>query len=241
MIDNKFLIETHSHTKEVSGCSGISAEKLVELYIKAGFDGLIITDHYFDGYLDAIKGDWESKAERYLEGVHKAKKFGTEKGLKVYTGMEIGFVGSYNHYLVFGVTEKFIVDNKQLYKVGIEGFRRICDDNGLLLFQAHPFRGGMTRVDTNLLDGIEVFNGHPEQSSHNEMALEHAILHNKKFMSGSDCHHAHHVGRGGIYLKKLPEDEKELSLLVKNDQYELKYTEDFASGYLQYLKTIKER
>lgn len=241
MIDNKFLIETHSHTKEVSGCSGIFAEELVELYIKAGFDGLIITDHYFDVYFKTLKGDWERKAERYLEGVFKAKKYGHEKGLKIYTGMEIGFAGSFNHYLVFGVTEKFIIDNKELYKGDIESFRKICIDNDLLLFQAHPFRGGMTRVNTDLLDGIEVFNGHPEQSSHNHMALEHAILHDKRFMSGSDCHHAHHVGRGGIYIEKLPKDEKELALLVKNHQYELKYTDDCSSEYVQQIKTIKER
>lgn len=227
MVGNKYLIETHSHTKEVSGCSGIFAEEMVELYVKAGFDGLIITDHYFDGFFESLKGDWKYKAERYLEGVYKAKKIGKEKGIKIYTGMEIGFVGSLNHYLVFGVTEQFIIENKELYKIGLENFRKICIENDFLLFQAHPFRDGMTRADTNLLDGIEVFNGHPEQRSRNEMSIEHAILHNKKLMSGSDCHHAHHVGRGGIYLRKLPENEKEITLLVKRNQYEIKYTDDF--------------
>ena len=41
----KYLYEMHFHTKDTSNCANVKAEVAVEEYIKAGYDGIIVTDH----------------------------------------------------------------------------------------------------------------------------------------------------------------------------------------------------
>ena len=39
-------IEMHAHTSEASPCANVSATKIPALYQKAGYDAIVITDHY---------------------------------------------------------------------------------------------------------------------------------------------------------------------------------------------------
>ena len=41
----KYLYEMHFHTKDTSNCANVKAEVAVEEYIKAGYDGIVVTDH----------------------------------------------------------------------------------------------------------------------------------------------------------------------------------------------------
>lgn len=72
-----YKLETHSHTKEVSPCSWVYSKDLVDTYISHGYDGIIITDHYFTYFFDDILSDipWEEKVDEYLKGYHNAKKY----------------------------------------------------------------------------------------------------------------------------------------------------------------------
>ena len=77
--------------------------------------------------------------------------------------MELRNIYNMNDYLVFGVTEEFLLKynntDTNFLEMPIGEFSKIAHENGLLLFQAHPFRNHMTITDHNLLDGIEVYNG----------------------------------------------------------------------------------
>ena len=42
----KLKTELHAPTSETSPCANISARKLVEMYEAAGYDAVVITDHY---------------------------------------------------------------------------------------------------------------------------------------------------------------------------------------------------
>lgn len=42
----KYIYETHFHTADVSTCAHISAQEAVGLYKKAGYSGVVVTDHF---------------------------------------------------------------------------------------------------------------------------------------------------------------------------------------------------
>ena len=42
----KFKYDLHVHTKELSACARLSMEEIIDEYIKKGYAGLIITDHF---------------------------------------------------------------------------------------------------------------------------------------------------------------------------------------------------
>lgn len=45
----KFLYETHCHTQISSACAVSSAVELVDTYLKNGYTGIFITDHFING------------------------------------------------------------------------------------------------------------------------------------------------------------------------------------------------
>lgn len=227
-------LEMHAHTKEVSPCGQLWAAELVELYHQGGYGGLVITDHYFDGYFRSLEENledknWEAQVDAYLRGGVEARKAAEAHGMRVYHGLELRFKGSNNDYLVYGVTRDFLLTHPRLDQLTPAMMRHLCDQAGLLLFQAHPFRPGLTREDPCLLDGLEVHNGHPFQENHNDLALSFAREHHLPFLSGSDCHDIRHACRGGILCNELPEGEEGLVALLRQGNYELIASEEFLS------------
>ncbi len=112
--------------------------------------------------------------------------------------MEIRFLESNNDYLVFGIDEAFLVENKNLHEVGLQRFRGIIQGSNIRIYQAHPFRDKMERVNPKLLDGVEVFNGNPRHNSRNHLARSYAQEHSLGMIAGSDSHQTGDVGRSGI-------------------------------------------
>ncbi len=106
-----------------------------------------------------------------------------------------------------------------IFEMGPEKFHKFCGENGMLFYQAHPFREGMIRPDPRFLDGMETANMHPNHSSHNELAAAYALDAGLPGTSGSDCHEASHVGKGAIMAKYLPKKEQELCILIKSGDF----------------------
>ena len=203
--------DTHVHTSETSSCGNVSGRVTAQLYKKAGYDGICITDHYYKEYFEYIvKKSWEEKIEIFLAGYKSALSEGKLINLNVLLGMEIRFNCSNNDYLVFGITEKFLLENEKLYSLKMTDFSKLAKENNLLIYQAHPFRNGMIPENPNLIDGVEVYNANIRHDSRNKLAYKYAIDNNLKMLSGSDCHEIEDVGRGGIIIKKSIKKEREL-------------------------------
>ena len=195
--------DTHVHTSETSSCGQLTAAQTVDLYKEAGYNGICITDHYTKEFFEPLDNmTWVEKINRYLKGYQNACNRGKIVNLNVILGMEIRFEYNCNDYLIYGVTERFLLENEQLYLYSGEDFRKITKQNGLLIYQAHPFRMWMTPQLPSLIDGIEVYNANPRHESRNELAKNYALEHNLKMLSGSDCHQTEDVGRGGILIKE---------------------------------------
>lgn len=219
----EYLFEMHTHTSQTSPCGEKTAEEVVALFKSLGYDGLVITDHMSDSSI-ARAGDvtWKEKADYFLSGFRAAKKFETEK-FKILLGMEIRFTENNNDYLVYGIDEEFIYSHKDLHLMPtIKDFRKIADGNGLIIFQAHPFRLGMTVTNPAILDGIEVYNAHPGHNSSNDIANAWADKYSLQKTSGSDYHGKLGDHPGGLYFEQPIKSEQDLLSALRNRKYRIR-------------------
>ena len=222
---NKYTYELHSHTSEVSGCAEVSAAESYRMHEGAGYDGIVITDHF---YTDALNGRygpvWSDRVRGYTTGYRIMKELARE-GFTVMFGLEFRFGGSPNDYLVFGITPEMLSAATDLDRSDHDALRAFADANGLLIVQAHPFRGSCAPDAPGFLDGVEVYNGHPWHDSQNDKALAFAEEHGLIQTSGSDFHHPGMLARGGIATDFPIRSERELVEVLKSGDYQLMKTE----------------
>lgn len=218
--------DTHVHTSETSPCGIIEAQEVVRLYKDAGYDGIVITDHYYDSFFEKLgEMPWKDKVDIYLQGYCSAFDEGTNIGLTVLLGMEIRFEENPSDYLVYGITEDFLKKYPKLYKLGIKKFRQLIEDEYMLIFQAHPYRRTMVVADPQDIHGVEVFNGNPRHNSHNDKALLYAKENGLMMSSGSDFHQKEDLARGGIIITQEITTSKDLlKALSENIDENLIYT-----------------
>ena len=213
----RFLYELHCHTSEVSICGKVAAKDVVENYIKAGYSGIVITDHF---NRCTFQNQPEGMAEHYLAGYRAAKAAAGDR-LTVILGMELTFFENANDYLVYGMTEEFVKKHLNIREIGLERFSALAHENGMVIFQAHPFRNRMTVMPPGLLDGVEVYNGNPRHDSRNDIARMWAEKYEKKMSSGSDYHQTEDLARGGIAVKEPLFDAADIVRVLMNGEAEL--------------------
>lgn len=198
-------IELHLHTAENDLCAHVPAAEAMRMYKAAGYDAVVVTDHYFSLFFD----DWfagelagktqAQRTERWLRGYRAAKEEGDRIGLTVLPGAEVRFDGaSVNDYLLYGVDEAFFFRAPPLCRLsGPAALRELLPADAVMV-QAHPFRDNMTVRPPSDTDGIEIYNGGTEPYR-NEMARAFAAHYGIGIRtSGSDFHAPAHLGRGGI-------------------------------------------
>lgn len=213
-----YKYDVHVHTSEVSLCGRISAREVVNLYKKAGYDGIVITDHYHEYFFRKYCScSWEEKIEYFLEGYRIAREEGKKAGLNVLLGIELRFVNSNNDYLVYGVNEEFLKSTPGLHTLNLREFRELTRHHSILIYQAHPFRPGQTVENAGLLDGIEVYNGNPRHDSRNHLAYSFALENGLMMISGSDFHQTEDLARGGIVVKRDISDPASFVEVLKKE------------------------
>ncbi len=222
----KYLYEMHLHTHETSNCAHIAAKVAIEDYIKAGYDGIVVTDHLSSSTYMKYGREllpWNKKVDFFLRG-YKAMKKAAAGRINVLLGMELRFRTSEgdNDYLVYGITKEFLYSHPELLTLNIRQFYKLAQENGFLVFQAHPFRFGMKVTNPKYLDGVEIFNGNPRHNSNNDIAEMWAKKYGLMVTSGSDYHELDDLGSGGIWFNKEITDNKTLIEELKSRNYEIK-------------------
>ena len=194
-----YRFETHVHSAEVSRCGHVPAAEMVSLYRQAGYTGFCLTDHINPyTFKDLDLPAWEDKVTHFLTG-YRAAKAAAGDDFTVLLGAEFHFHENNNDYLVYGLTEELLFGlGDDILDWGIERFSPFCREKGLLLIQAHPFRNAMVVNKPEMVDGVEVMNGHPRHDSRNFLARAWAEHYGLLMSSGSDAHQPQDVGRGGI-------------------------------------------
>lgn len=219
-----FRIDLHVHTRETSPCGRTAGRLVAQLYKKAGYDGIVITDHYNRGFFRKFPASlpWSARIDLFLRGYRGAREEGEKIGLTVLLGIEVKFVDSPQEFLVYGIDETFLKTHPELYKLGLAKFRQLTKEFStgpeILIYQAHPFRPGITPAPLALVDGIEVYNGNPRQNSNNERALAFARQHNLRMISGSDFHRRPDLARGGLILPEAVTDARGLVRVLKQNE-----------------------
>ena len=213
----KYKAELHAHTSPVSPCSEISPEEMIKTYSALGYDVLVISNHFM------ITGEEkEEYINKFIENFEQTKALGEKAGINVLLAAEIRFTENQNDYLVYGVDRKILGEIFDLLPYGLENFRKNYDLSKGLLIQAHPFRNRMETVNADLLDGIEVYNMHPNHNSRIAIASLYAKNNGKNIITtGSDFHHPNqnHEGLGALRTKIKPENSEELIEILKSGDY----------------------
>ena len=192
-------IEMHAHTRESSPCAKINAARVINLYQNAGYEGIVITDHYSKWVMDTSPAATpEEYIEYFLRGYHNALAAAENTGFHVFSGAEVTLLESPNDYLLYGASEDFFYQNPLLFQYSLKGLAALCRQNDILLFQAHPNRSYCSPAPAKFLDGAEIYNGNPRHENRNETATSWAQQNNLLFSSGSDFHEEEDLARGGI-------------------------------------------
>jgi len=213
----KYRTETHAHTFAASPCSEFSPEELVDLYEGLSYDTLIITNHFSYVVFEQIKG---YSVCGYLDEYKRAVEYAKNKNISVILGMEIRFKENDNDYLVFGIDEEFIEKSYSYLDTTLEKFYTEMKNDKNVILQAHPFRDGMTPMPVEFLDGVEVFNMHPNHNSRISLSARYAQKKPGMIISGgTDCHHPTHEGCISLNTKEKITDSFMFAEILKSGDY----------------------
>lgn len=210
-------LEMHAHDCEVSPCAVIKAKELVDGYKEAGYDGIVITNHFDKGIMHLWGETTEEHYQTYLRGYELAKEEGERVGLRVILGMEIRLECGPEDYLVYGVTKDFIREHMDICSCSLQELYEICEENGCVLIQAHPFREYCQIQNPKYLHGVER-NFNSGHDNHNEKldawlkepGREHLII-----TRGSDCHEIPQVGLVDFVVDEDVRDSRELAEVLR--------------------------
>ena len=216
-----YKTELHCHSSEVSQCARISVEEIIENYLKEGVSTLVLTNHFSIPTFEHIKdASWREKCDYFLSAYKKAKEIAGDK-MTILLGMEFRNIYSDNDYLIYGMTEEFIykhnTEEKNLIDMHLKEVATLAREEGMLVFQAHPFRNGMTVINPKYLDGIEVNNGHRRHDSRNDIAALWADKFSLLRCGGSDCHEVGDEAYVLLVTDKKIKTNKQLIKAVKSE------------------------
>ena len=236
-----YLYETHCHTSEVSRCSHISGAELAEFYKSAGYDGIIITDHFFNGNC-AVPGvlPWKTKVDLFTRGWKSAKKRGDEIGIDVFFGWEFTYVDG-TDFLTYGLDEDWLLKHKDCDKMRITDYCDLVHGSGGFVVQAHPFREDsyieMIRLLPRHVDAVETLNA-GRKDFENKMADEYADNYCLKKFCGTDNHWGMQARLAALETDFKAKSANEILEAVLGDRHSIKLVEPVEENGKIVLKDI---
>lgn len=234
-----YKYETHLHTSEASKCAKNTGTEMAHAAKKAGYAGIIVTDHNWGGNTAIDRSlPWEAFVHEFSKGYRSAKKVGDEIGLSVFWGWEAGYQGT--EFLIYGLSVEWMLEHPEIRDASIEEQYRLVHQGGGIVVHAHPYREEdyipQIRLYPDFIDGVEVINAmhsNPKSGSHvdasyNPLAYEYAKAGMKPMTAGSDIHNVDLLG-GGMVFERPIVSEQDFVDAVRNR--EAIYLTD---GYLQW-------
>lgn len=228
----EFKYETHTHTKEGSECASWSAKESVTEHKKAGFTGLIITNHFFYGNTSVDRSlPWTDWVYGFCSGYNYGKEHGDKIGIQVFFGWEAGYNGT--EFLIYGLDESWLLNHPEIKDATVEEQYKLVNDAGGLVVHAHPYREESyipkIRLYPNLVDAVEGFNAtHSSKKSKfhgnplfNTRALKYAKDNNLPITSGSDTHNLPFLDGGMLFDHKLKDINEFIAIVRKGTGYKL--------------------
>ena len=227
-MSSTYKYQMHIHTTPCSQCGGLTPESLCQALLENGYQGGVITDHFYHGNSGIDRSEctsWAQFVSAYEETYLACKKEAEKYGLDIIFSIEESVVPGLE-ILCYGVTPKILYDNPQLIKQDLYEWVRVMRENGVVVVQAHPFREAdyipnPGALPYECLDGVEVFNRGNSTPEMNQKALDFALEHDLIQTSSADAHWPNHIPYGGITTNRRITNEAELAALLKSGEYEL--------------------
>ncbi len=189
-----YKYETHMHTVEGSACGRSTGKEMVQAYKEAGYTGVFVTDHFFNGNCAVDRSlSWEEKVEQFCKGYENAKEEGDKIGLDVFFGFE--YCVDAADFLVYNLSKEWLLKYPDIDKwEPRRAFAQMHADGGFIV-HAHPFRERDYINHIHLfprdVDGVEIVNGGQlREPWMNERAKIYAMMYELPVTSGSDSHYA---------------------------------------------------
>lgn len=196
--------ETHTHTAEGSACGKASAADMARACRAAGYDGMIVTDHFFCGNTAVDRSlPWEEWVRQFAMGYRNAMAEGEKIGLRVAFGWEYSWEG--NDFLTYGLSPEWLSAHPETTTLPPKEYLALIRDSGGCIVHAHPFRQEWyveaIRLLPELVDAVEVWNAGNRLEAFNERALWYAQSFGLLETAGSDAHWES-AFRGGILTER---------------------------------------
>lgn len=228
-----YKYETHLHTLEASACAESWAVEYIQPYLEAGYSGIIVTDHFFNGNTNiSPRLSWEEQVSRFAKGYENAKEAGEPAGLSVFFGWEASY--GEDEYLIYGLSKEWLLDNPEVMLWDRHTLFEHVDHDGGLMIQAHPFRERYYNSALHLapysVHGVEVVNG-ANEIEFDQRARLYAQHYGLSMTSGTDIHHIGKVGpntRGMAFDYPLSSIEEFVSAVKEQKGYSLLATAEHA-------------
>lgn len=222
--------DMHTHTHEGSPDSKVKIREYIDILIKKGFGGMVVTDHNsYDGYND-LK-DYELRS---------LSSFAIIKGIEYDTS-------DFGHMLIIMPKGK-IPDILLSRGMRLSETIRVVHESGGIIGPAHPcgepflsfFTTGFSPKKQlikseylNMFDFIEGYNA-CEEDKDNYYSRRLAKMYNLPMTGGSDAHWHDCVGLGYALIPRSVKDEDDLISYIKTRP-------DVKVGGHQYGKTTKDK
>ena len=185
-----FRYETHLHTAPVSVCAKVNVRKNLEFYKAIGYDGVFITNHFFDDDSSPEPAQqYEDLIESFCSDYEKGTLLEQELGIKVFFGLEFSYYGS--DFLVYGLDQAWLLAHPEIMTIDRRDILELFFTSGALVIHAHPFREGKyidhIRLFPRHVHGVEIMNA-GRTDLENEMASLYAKQYGLLPFAGSDNH-----------------------------------------------------
>ena len=195
-----YRYETHLHTCQGSACASATGGEMARVHKNAGYSGIFITDHFFNGNTAVPEGlPWRQRVELFCRGYEEALEVGTEIGLQVFFGFEYNYHGA--EFLVYDLDKKWLLEHEDIHLLSPRKALAMMHEDGAFIVQAHPFRERNYIDHFQLfprdIDAVEAINA-ANAPGENERAFQFAKMFDLPVTSGSDSHHVNLLYGGGV-------------------------------------------
>ena len=219
-----YRYETHLHTFPVSKCAVASVEDSLKFYKEMGYDGVFITNHFLDGYINISKSmSYEEKINFYFSDYEQGVEIGKEIDMKVFCGIELSYLGT--DFLIYGLNKEWFLAHAEIMNMKKSDELLFMIKNGALVVQAHPYREAAyidhIRLYPKCVHGVEVINACRTESE-NRMAKIYAENYHLIEFAGSDNHRANEQEKLAGMSSDIPIlNEQDFVQRVKNHQMKI--------------------
>lgn len=214
-----FRWETHCHTAEGSACGRASGADMARACRAAGYDGMIVTDHFYNGNTAPDRSlPWEEWVRQFCLGYLHAKEAGKQIGLTVCFGWEYSWEGT--DFLTYGLSPEWLVQHPETVTVTPAQYLKLIRAAGGCLVQAHPFRKAnyiaLVKLIPDDVDAAEVWNAGNLDPESNDRAQRYADCFSLRAVSGSDAHWET-AFRGGILTERVIRSSADYADCIRQD------------------------